>query len=285
MRTALVIFGMLYLSIHLNGQAIEGRILDSLSSLPLEYVSVGIINTRYGTITDQKGEFGLKVREVEPESMVRISMIGYKSQTFTLDELLNRNNVIKLVVEPIAIEEVTVKPFSETYKIGTTRFTRLGNLCGWGGSRFGKGHEIGTRLELGDQPVHIRKLHVHVHRQAYDTIWFRVHIRNLKDEKPDKELLASNVIIAIDEEKGWVDLDLAEYNIVLQGEVAITLEWLKISGINEDRAMKINQKVTTEYLLFNTKKKQGCIYTKWGVEANWNTGNEGSPAMYLTIQQ
>ena len=285
MRTALIILGMFCLSIHLNGQAIEGRILDSLRNMPLEYVSIGIMNTRYGTITDQKGAFGLEVREVEPESMVRISMIGYKSQIFTLDELLNRNNVIKLVVEPIAIEEVTVKPFSETYKIGTTRFTRLGNLCGWGGSRFGKGHEIGTKLELGDKPVHIRNLHVHVHRQAYDTSWYRLHIRDLKEEEPYKELLTSNIVVAITEERGWVELNLDKYNIVVQGEVALTFEWLKVSDINEDRAMKINDRVSSEYILFNTKKNHGYIYTKWGVEGKWETGNRGSPAMYLTVQQ
>ena len=85
--------------------------------------------------------------------------------------------------------------------------------------------------------------------------------------------------------EGRIELDLDEYRIVQQGEVAISLEWLKISGINEDRAMKINDRVTSEYLLFNTKKNQGLIYTRWGVEGNWNTGKEGSPAMYLTVQE
>jgi len=220
-----------------------------------------------------------------PESIVRISMIGYKAQSFTLEELQNKDNIILLAVDPIPLAEVSISPMGEAYSIGTTRYNLHGNWCGWGGSRFGKGHEIGTKLNLGDQPVHIRKLHVHLHRQAYDTIWFRLHIRNLKDEKPFEELLTSNVIVAIDEEKGWVELDLDEYRIVQEGEVAISLEWLKISGVNEDRAMKINQKLTKEYLLFNTKKKQGIIYTRWGVEGKWNTGLEGSPAMYLTVQK
>ena len=285
MRSILAALWILCLTIHLNAQEIEGRILDSLSSIPLEYASLGIVDTRYGTITDQQGMFRLEVKELDPESMLRISMIGYKAQSFTLEELRNKDNIILLAVDPVPLAEVTISPMGEPYSIGTTQYNRLGNWCGWGGSRFGKGHEIGTRLDLGDQPVHIRKLHVHVHRQAYDTIWFRLHIRNLKDEKPNEELLTGNVIVTIEAEKGWVELDLDEYNIVQEGEVAISLEWLKISGVNEDRAMKINQKVTTEYLLFNTKKKQGIIYTRWGVEGKWNTGSEGSPAMYLTVQK
>ncbi|MEA3460593.1 MAG: carboxypeptidase-like regulatory domain-containing protein, partial [Bacteroidota bacterium] len=213
MKSLLATLGIMFLSIQLNGQEIQGRILDSLSSTPLEYASIGIVGTRYGTITDQQGEFHLEVPEQEPGSMVRISMIGYKSQSFPLEELQNKDNVIKLIVDPIPIAEVTITPMGEPYTIGTMQYTRLGNWCGWGGSRFGKGHEIGTKLDLGDQPVHIRKLHVHVHRQAYDTIWFRLHIRSLKDEKPFKELLTRNVIVAIDEEKGWVELDLEEYKI------------------------------------------------------------------------
>jgi len=285
MKCTLAVFCFFCSGILLNAQVIEGRIVDSLNGNPLEYASIGIVDTRFGTITKQEGRFHLEVPEQDPESPVRISMIGYKAQSFSLAELQNRDNLIRLAVDPVQLAEVTISPLGEPYSVGTTQYTRLGNWCGWGGSRFGKGHEIGTKIDLGDQAVHIRKLHVHVHRQAYDTIWFRLHIRNLKDGKPDEELLTSNVIVDIEAEKGWVELDLAEYRIVQQGEVAISLEWLKISGINEDRAMKINDKLTSEYLLFNTKKKQGIIYTRWGVEGKWNTGLEGSPAMYLTVQK
>ena len=153
MRSTLAALWILCLTIHLNAQEIEGRILDSLSSTPLEYASLGIVDTRYGTITDQQGMFRLEVKELDPESMLRISMIGYKAQSFTLEELRNKDNIILLAVDPVPLAEVTISPMGEPYSIGTTQYNRLGNWCGWGGSRFGKGHEIGTRLDLGDQPV------------------------------------------------------------------------------------------------------------------------------------
>jgi len=285
MNVAFAALGILALFFQLNGQEIKGTILDSLNSTPLEYASVGLVGTRYGCITNQQGIFYLEVPEQESETLIRISMIGYKSQSFALNELRNKDTTIKLAVDPIPIAELTITPSGEPYTVGTTKYTRLGNWCGWGGSRRGKGHEIGTKLQLGEEFVHVRTLHVHMHRQAYDTSWYRLHIRSLKDDKPDRELLNSNVILAIDQEKGWVELDLTPYNIVVQGDVALTLEWLKISGINEDRAMKINDRVTTEYILFNIKNKQGNIYTRWGVEANWNAEYYGSPAMYLTVQK
>jgi len=81
-----------------------------------------------------------------------------------------------------------------------------------------------------------------------------------------------------------VDIDLSSYNIVLEGDVALTLEWLRVSGINEDRAKTINKKLTSEYVLFNTKRKHGWMYTRWGVEADWTVHNNGSPSIYLIVQ-
>ena len=158
-------------------------------------------------------------------------------------------------------------------------------ISNWGGSRFGRGHEIGTEADLGDSPSYIESLHVHVHRQAYDTSWYRLHIRTLEDDLPREELLTDNVIVSISEESGWVELDLRGYNIVLTGQVAVTLEWLKVGEVCEDRTMKINGKVTTEYVLFNQKKRSGCIFTRWGVEADWTRSDISSPSIYLTVLQ
>jgi len=36
-------------------------------------------------------------------------MIGYKPQTYTVDELTNKENIIKLVNEPIQLSKATVK--------------------------------------------------------------------------------------------------------------------------------------------------------------------------------
>jgi len=283
MKPTLAIILCLWLFGNLNGQSIHGRVVDFNTGEALEYVSIGVLNTRYGTITDERGEFSLVVTDLSPDSTLRISMIGYHSQTFSLRELKNESRVIQLVVKPVQIGEVTVKPFGEARKIGTTGFNRIGNWCGWGGSRFGKGHELGTEVDLGDSPVFIQSLHVHVHRQAYDTSWYRLHIRTLENGLPKEELLTDNVIVSISKESGWVELDLREYNIVQVGQVALILEWLKVSGINEDRTMRINKKVTSEYVLFNQKKRSGCIFSRWGVEAHWTRADNSSPSIYLTV--
>jgi len=269
---------------HLNGQTVTGKIIDSSSGEPLEYVSIGVINTSIGIITDSIGNFKIDVKGQPPKAVVRISMISYASQTFTIEELSTKENIIKLVSTPMQLADVIVRPFGKTRKVGTTSYTWLGSWCGLSGSQFGQGNEIGTKIELGNIPVQINNLHVHVQRQAFDSSLYRLHIRTIANNVPFEELLNTNIILTITKESGWVDFDLRKYNIVLKGDVALTLEWVKVVGINKNRAQKINNKIETEYVLFNTKKKHGCTYYRWGTEAKWTMHENGSPSMYLTIQ-
>ena len=68
----------------IQGQIIKGRIIDSKTGDPLAYVGIGIINTAFGTITDEKGEFVFDAAGEDLSSIVRISMTGYKPQKYLL---------------------------------------------------------------------------------------------------------------------------------------------------------------------------------------------------------
>jgi hypothetical protein len=96
------------------------------------------------------------------------------------------------------------------------------------------------------------------------------------------ELLTENILLSITNESGWAKIDLQQYNLILSGEIGLTLEWLKVHGINEDREMKINDRMQKAYLLFKNKKNQTGL-RRWGTEAKWIINNENSPSMYLTI--
>lgn len=269
--------------VSLCGITITGKVVDSNTGSPLEYVSVGVINTSIGTITDHTGSFKLDVNDQPTDAVVRISMISYKSQTFTINELSAGENIIQLVSAPVKLAEVVVKP-GKLRKVGVTGYTRLGNWCGWGGSQYRKGHEIGTKIELGNSMVFIKSLHFHIHRQAFDSSFFRLHIRSIFNSVPDQELLTGNIIFPVTKETGWVVIDLTKYNIILKGDVALTLEWVKVKGTNPDRAMTINKKIWTEYILINEKRNTGILYNRWSTESKWTTRENNSPAIYLTVQ-
>lgn len=176
-----LLFSLLLLSISifpLYGITVTGKVVDSSTGTPLEYVSIGIVNTSIGTITDENGRFEFKTEDILMRSIVRFSMISYKSQSFTVEELLDKENTIELVSAPVQLAEIVVKP-GKLRKIGTTSFSRFGSWCGWGGSYNRPGCEIGSKINLGKSPVLIKSLHIHVHRQAFDSSYFRLHIRTI----------------------------------------------------------------------------------------------------------
>lgn len=78
MRTSFLFSLILFLRISSFGQDINGMVIDSETKLPLEYASIGIINTHAGTITDKNGDFSFKAK-IDSTSIIRISMIGYES--------------------------------------------------------------------------------------------------------------------------------------------------------------------------------------------------------------
>ncbi|OFX90091.1 MAG: hypothetical protein A2W99_17345 [Bacteroidetes bacterium GWF2_33_16] len=284
MRIFLIVLFYLSLTINLQSQIIYGRILGSENGEPLEYASIGIVNTSFGVITDENGYFKLEAREQDPSSKVRVSMIGYKPQLFTIKELENRENIIKLIISPIEIAEIIIKPTTKERKVGKTGHNKKCGLSGWGGLNERKGYEIGTNIELGDQPVIIKSLHIQLHRQSFDTSFYRLHIREINDTIVTNELLTGNIIVSITNESGWAKIDLDEYNLVHSGEIAITLEWLRVAGNNTDRAMKINDRIHDAYILFKNQKNHYGIY-RWGTEAKWTITKTCGPSIYLTIKE
>ena len=279
----LVLFSIM--TIQLQAQLIGGEIFDASNGKPLEYVSLGVINTPLSSVTNEKGEFSLDVKGQLPFAIVRVSMIGYKAQTFSIEELTNKKNSINLENEPIKIGEVTIKPYAgKLKKVGTTGYTWHGELCGWGGIQRGKGYEIGTKIELGSTPVLVRGLHVHMSKQSFESSLFRLHIRTIVNNLPSEELLTENILIPISEKSGWIDINLDKYNLVFKDDIALSLEWVNVTATSKSNLIHVAGK--KEYcILFNQKQKQGGIYHRWGSESKWVWSDDSSPSFYLTVQE
>jgi len=276
---------LFFLTVQLQAQLIAGKVIDSSSEKPLEYVNLGVIDTPLGISTNEKGEFSLDIKGQSPKAIVRISMIGYKPQTFSIAELTNKEKLIKLINEPIQLAEVNVKPFSgKLKKVGTTSSTWHGEYCGIGGAQKGKGYEIGTKIELGSKPVLLRSLHICMHNQSFEYSLFRLHIRNIVNNLPFEEQLTENIMVPITKKSGWVDIDLTKYNLVFKDDIALTIEWVKVNTTDKMKFIKVQGR--DEYcILFNMKQKQGSIFTRWGSESKWSWKAGSSPSFYLKVQE
>jgi len=276
---------LIFFASQMHGQKIEGKLVDSSTKESLAYVNIGVINSSRGTITDETGKFVLECDHLAEDAQIRFSMIGYKPKLVLVSELIGKNNKIALKKASYSIDEVVVEWKGETRKVGTHRVSNRG-VCGWGGANFAKGHELGLRLELGSNTVKINDVNVKVHQQSYDTVLVRLHIRSLKNGIPDKELLNENIFINISKSRGWQSIALSKYNILVKGDVVLSLEWIRASNVISKRAIRVNGKDdATPKILFNIDNKKGTFYTRRGSEAQWKVTDGSSPGLYVSISE
>ena len=100
-------FSMLY------GQeaAIQGKIIDSQTALPVPFASIKIKAKRLGVVSNGNGDFQIpKDYSIEADSII-ISCIGYTSKTVALQDLQDSVfNFIKIAPSISSLDEVVVTP-------------------------------------------------------------------------------------------------------------------------------------------------------------------------------
>lgn len=92
-------------------------VISEATGEPVIYASVGVINRNLGTLTDSLGQFSLSVPVEYMNDSIRISSIGYISQTFAVKDFKSIPDTIRLADNMIALSEVLVKPQRIEHKI------------------------------------------------------------------------------------------------------------------------------------------------------------------------
>src|SRR6187455_2270243 len=64
----------------------SGIVKDSVSSKPLSYVNIGIVNKDVGTVSDKDGKFSITIDEKFNNDSLRISIVGYETRIFKISE-------------------------------------------------------------------------------------------------------------------------------------------------------------------------------------------------------
>jgi hypothetical protein len=88
---------------------IDGKVLDKQTKEPLSFVSVGVYNTTTGTVTNQNGEFNLKIPRNYADSILFVGRLGYGLELLPIKQLQLPQINIYLEEELISIQEVIVK--------------------------------------------------------------------------------------------------------------------------------------------------------------------------------
>ncbi|MDR0742990.1 MAG: carboxypeptidase-like regulatory domain-containing protein, partial [Tannerella sp.] len=83
---------------------IKGSLSDNDTGKPIHYVSVGILNTTIGTVSNQDGIFQLTLPDSLRQQKVRFSHIGYESMELTLPE--DENMDLALKPQVVSLQEI-----------------------------------------------------------------------------------------------------------------------------------------------------------------------------------
>lgn len=87
----------------------QGRILDAETGLPLSYATVSINPPGIGTVSNQDGNWSLKIPEGSTQAKLSVHFMGYTSQTY---DLLNLKTpvIVRLKPSHFELSEIVVMP-------------------------------------------------------------------------------------------------------------------------------------------------------------------------------
>ncbi len=227
-------FSFLFQSFTLFAQTnLVGQVLDAQTKEPLVYVNIGLVGKDLGTISDEEGYFSF---EVDPSSQrsdsLRFSMLGYESKTYLLaDYLAAKPFEILLEEEAFSLDEVVVlSPKKKALKGKLLGNKTKSNLIYTSFTTNRLGNEMGIVIRSRKDPMELVYFEFNIVENDYGPIRFRLNLYNLKDGLPHQNLLKENVFIDTDLEQGVVRVDLTPYDLVLQEDFFIALEWIEDLG-------------------------------------------------------
>lgn len=272
MKKVLILLFLL-LSVYCPAQWLMGQVLDE-NNHPLIYANIGVIGKAVGATTDEDGHFKIKTKVLDQSDSLRISMLGYESKTFYWKDIFSLNELkVQLKKHSITLQEIQVNSssFKQSRDLGSKSESKK-LVTGWTG--YGMGGERGIRLKVKKEQTFIKSVHFHIANSSFDSLLFRLQIRNLENKSPGKKLLHKNIFIKTQIQSGWVHTDLSKYNILVGEDVLLSLEWIK--GWKKGKA--------PSQLLLSMALLKGNLYAREASEALWTRKKSMSPSIYATVK-
>ena len=214
---------------------LTGKLEDLNSHEVLAYANMGIPDKNLGTVSQRDGNFELRVSAGLLNDSLKISTIGYQSQTLSISDLINAPKplVIPLKQQVTALQEVYVsrkKPVVKTLGNTTTStFVSVGLPLKFLGS------EIGVKINLGKKPVLLKSFTFNISSSRLDTAVFRLNIYNFKNGNPVENALQKNILVTVGQRTGKYTIPLSEYKLMMRDDILISLEWIEGSGSGPDK--------------------------------------------------
>ena len=274
-KTFLFLFAFLLSIPVLSAQYIlQGRIIDALTKEPLPFVNVGVLKKELGTVSNEDGFFFLEVPDVFAKETLRFSMIGFDQRDFQVadfEAILLSNNTLVLAEQTTFLEEVvlTAEKKWDTRVSGNATTSKL-LITGFTSNQLG--NEIALFVKVKKTPAYIEGIQFSVVENIYPEVRFRVNVYSSEYRFPNKNILKENIFVTLEQSEGIISVDLKEYDILVDDDVFISLEW-----IDED--------LGSEGLWFSAGVFGKSIYARSTSQAEWKKQRGLSLGMSVTLRE
>ena len=223
----------LFLSLPIGAQTfVIGQVIDAATKEPLPYVNIGLLNKNIGTVSDETGYFELEVNtEQNSRDTLRFSMIGFETKSYTLNDFINQNEIeVYLTEKSTALDEVILSSKRKKYqtKILGNKTTSKALYAAFTSNKLG--NEMGFIVRARKHPMILKKFNISLVENDYGPIKFRLNIYDVLNGLPNKTLLKDNIFIETEESSGIVSLDFTPYEIILDQDFFIAIEWIEDLG-------------------------------------------------------
>jgi hypothetical protein len=211
-----------------RAQIISGKLIDSNSN-PIAFANIGLVGKDVGTVSDENGSFKLELKSENAKDTLKFSIIGFKSLEFVVSDF-NRDHFgnfqeIKLDKSITTLNEITVKPKTFVSKtLGNT--ANSGSIIG-GFESNDLGSEVGTVMKIKRAPTFIETVNFNIGQNKYDSVTFRVNIYKMENGVPTENILKEPIYATANNEQKILSVDLKKYNLVVDGDFLVSLEWIK----------------------------------------------------------
>ena len=274
-KTPLFLFAFLLSFTALNAQHIvQGRIIDAFTKEPLPFVNIGVLKKELGTVSNEEGFFFLEVPDLFAKETLRFSMIGFDERDFQvadLEAILLSNNTLVLAEQTTFLEEVvlTAEKKWDTRISGNSTTSKL-LITGFTSNQLG--NEIALFVKVKKTPTYIEGIQFSVVENIYPEVRFRVNVYSSDYRFPDENILKENIFVTLKQSEGLISVDLKYYDILVDDDVFISLEW-----IDED--------LGSEGLWFSAGVFGKSIYARSTSQAEWKKQRGLSLGMSVTLRE
>ena len=220
------------LQLQLNAQLYKGKVVSTNDKIAIAYVNIGIVGKDVGTVSNNNGEFSIELLDLYNNDSLRFSILGYKTKSFKVADFKKQfaNNEITIPLETklMELKTVVIKP-QITKIIGNENKSK--KMVG-GFSSNDLGSELGTVMKIRKSPTVIENVSFNIAYNKYGNLLFRLNIYDMKDGKPNQSILKENIFVKTDIKNGTVTVDLTTYQLIVNDDFFVSLEWIENLGEN-----------------------------------------------------